>query len=186
MPATLPPLLLPALLALTLTACSTPTARQDVTSPYYKVPEDSLLELHQPVKIPPGTTRTWIQRGRAVSGFDRYWPSCNLEVGRLDRDQAQVIEPDRFVVRRSQFLREEVAGRMRPLRVASLRVAGMDDDGGHSMIFEGWHLWLESAEQPDVRRLTCRGAFADPWRAEPPSIEQIRAALGAVATLRLP
>ena len=61
-----------------------------------------------------------------------------------------------------------------------------DDDGGTSEVYEGYHLWLESSDQPDVRRLSCRGVYAMPAYAKPPSIAEIRAALGAIATLRLP
>jgi hypothetical protein len=121
-----------------------------------------------------------------VRAFDSFWPNCNFEVGRLDQENSQIIEPDRFTVRRSQFLTEEVVQRAEAVHLASLRLADGQDSGGHSMIYEGWHLWLESPDQPDVRRLTCRGVFADPHRADPPSIAEIRDALGDIATLLLP
>lgn len=172
--------------ALSLSACSTPTARQDESSPYYAVPQGSVLQLHRPIEIRPGSTRTWIQRGEVVRGFDRYWPNCSLEVSRLDHDNSQIVEPGGFTVTRSQFLREEVAILSHSVRVAALRLAAAEDSGGHSMIYEGWHLWLDHPDRPNVRRLTCRGVFADPADARPPSIDEIRAALGEVATLRLP
>jgi len=53
-------------------------------------------------------------------------------------------------------------------------------------MWQGCHLWLASAEQPDVRRLTCVGVDSVPFTARPPSIDQIRDALGTVATLHLP
>jgi hypothetical protein len=160
----------------------------DASSPFYKVPEGSVIALHQALELRPGTTRTWLQFGQAVgSSFDRYAPNCNFESWTIDHDRSRKILPGAFVVRRIQNVREEVVRVDAPRRFAALRLAdGGIDGGGPSMVYEGYHLWLENPQQPDVRRLTCRGAFADPWEAYPPSIEEIRAALGQLATLRLP
>lgn len=166
-------------------ACSTPTARKDQSSPYYAVPEGSVLQLNRTIEVPRGTTRIWIQRGRVVGNYDHYWPSCSFEVRTLDRDKIQVIESGQFTVTRHQFLRDEFAGSSQPLLVASLRLAAARNGNGHSMIFEGWHLWLNNPDQPNVKRLTCRGAFGNPAEVAPPSIDEIRAALGEVVTLQL-
>ena len=168
-----------------LSACSTPTARKDQGSPYYAVPEGSVLQLNQRIEVPRGTTRVRIQRGEVVGNYDHYWPSCSFEVRTLDHDERQIIEPGRFTVIRRQLLRDEFAGLSRPLRVASLRLASALNGNGHTMIFEGWHLWLDSPDQPNVKRLTCRGAFGSPAEVAPPSIDEIRAALGTVVTLEL-
>jgi hypothetical protein len=53
------------------------------------------------------------------------------------------------------------------------------------MIYEGYHLWLDSPSQPNVMRLTCRGVIDEPWKARRPSIAEIRASLGTLATLKL-
>ena len=45
---------------------------------------------------------------------------------------------------------------------------------------------LSSAEQPDVYRLVCRGGEDNPADAIPPSIQEMRRALGDYATLQLP
>lgn len=141
------------------------------------------LILHQEVVVPPERTRIFIQNGRIVgTGFDSYQVSCNLEVRKL-LEQAQRIEPDTFVVNRIQQFFEEVAA-WKPVRVASVGLAGADVDGGPSMIFRGWHLWLHSPTQPDVIRLTCRGAFAEPWEAYLPTFDEVQATLGSVATLK--
>jgi hypothetical protein len=54
------------------------------------------------------------------------------------------------------------------------------------MITRGVHLWFGSDTQPDVMRLTCRGGFDDPWRAQPPSIDEMRVVLGDYARIELP
>jgi hypothetical protein len=160
----------------------------DPSSPFYRVPEGSVVELRQALEVRPGTTRTWLQFGQALGGrFDRYAPNCNFEIWTIDHERSQHILPGDFVVRRVQNVREEVVRADAPLRLAAWRLAeGGIDGGGPSMVYEGYHLWLENPQQRDVRRLTCRGAFADPWEAYPPSIDEMRAALGKIATLRLP
>ncbi|MFN4262199.1 MAG: hypothetical protein ACK4IT_00855 [Thioalkalivibrionaceae bacterium] len=60
-----------------------------------------------------------------------------------------------------------------------------DYDDSPTRVFEGWHWYLRSDNQPDVYRLNCRGPYADPWEALPPSIDDIRQALGRVMTLEL-
>jgi len=142
------------------------------------------LTLHQTVRIPPGKARIYIQNGRVVgTGFDSYQASCSLEVRHLG-ERAQRIEPDTFVVNRIQQFFEEVASSgWAPARLAGLGLAGAAVDGGPSMIYRGWHFWLHSRRQPNVLRLSCRGVFADPWEADPPTFDEIAAALGDVATL---
>ena len=183
------PRLLPLLLAvaapLALAACAA-AVKGDVSSPYYAVPVGSTVELHRSVTIPPGRTRVFIQNGVVSTGFDSYRTSCALEITELDRDDPQIVEPDTFRVRDVQRISLEEVVEAAPLRLAALggllRVA---DDGGAPMVYEGWHLWLESPRQPGVRRLSCRGEFADVAVAEPPSIREIRDALGDLATLEL-
>jgi hypothetical protein len=60
------------------------------------------------------------------------------------------------------------------------------DDGGVMGMWRGYHLWLESEEQPDVLRMTCMGAFARVWEVRPPSLEDLRVVFGEVATVHLP
>ncbi len=145
------------------------------------------LILTQPVTIPPDHTRVYFQNGRVTgTTFDSYQPSCSLEVRDL-ADQPQRVAPDTFIVHHIQHFFEEVAAiRWRRQQLAGLALAGADVDASPSDIFEGWHFWLYSERQPRVLRLTCRGIFAEPWEARPPTHEEISAALGAVARLIKP
>jgi hypothetical protein len=54
------------------------------------------------------------------------------------------------------------------------------------LIQEGYHLWLADGPDPDVMRLTCLGMLDEMWRARPPTLDEVRAALGELATLELP
>ncbi len=58
--------------------------------------------------------------------------------------------------------------------------------GGQFMVMRMVHMKLESEEQPDLHRLTCRGALDDPPNALEVSINEMRVALGDKATIVLP
>lgn len=173
-----------------LLGCATLDATKDPASPFFVIPVGSTIELHQPLEILPGTARVWFQRGRVVAGHDWYAPSCNLEVRTLDRERIQRVTPGMFVIRRVQQMEERVELSQPEIQLAALglsgglRVGGLDD-GGMMGMWRGYHLWLESAEQPDVLRLTCMGVFADPWEVRPPDLDDLRGIFGAVATLHL-
>lgn len=168
-----------------ISGCALVTVPADPASPYYMVPEGSVIELHQPLRIPPGSTRVWLVRGQPAAGRDWYAPGCNLEIDTLDRERVQIVDPGVFEVSRVQRTSEHTSERAAGVVVAALG-AGFSWDSGDNRTWQGYHLWLHSDRQPDVRRLTCKGIYAEPWQATPPSIEVIRETLGAVASLRLP
>lgn len=173
--------------AVALAGCTTHMAQRTETS-LYKVPAGSVIRLAERIRIPAGRTRIWIQSGRIVgTGFNSFEPSCNVEVTRLDNTRDQYVEPGEFRVVRTQFLREAIAS-AEPVMVASAGplLAGAQDSGGDEFFYEGYHLWVENPLQPNVRRFTCRGLYGFPYETRPPNVEEIRAALGAVATLELP
>ncbi|MCU7906241.1 MAG: hypothetical protein KZQ76_10445 [Candidatus Thiodiazotropha sp. (ex Epidulcina cf. delphinae)] len=167
------------LLLCLLTACS--QTYQVDTDPYNLPAVGTRVVLKKPVTIEPGTTRLFLQQGEpmVLSEFDRYKPNCNFEISDLSA-VAQVIEPDGFLVIKVERLMVEVV-RRRDV-VTGLLPVGMDGQGT-PMVTRGIHLWFDSDRKADVMRLTCRGAFGDMWEARPPSIEEIRAALGEYAEL---
>jgi hypothetical protein len=54
------------------------------------------------------------------------------------------------------------------------------------MVTHSVHMWIGSDLQPNLMRLTCRGAFDDLPKADPPSIAEMQAALGNIAEIILP
>lgn len=178
------------LLAATLVGCAAMEATRDPASPFFVIPVGSVIEVHQPLEITPGSARIWFQRGRATVGRDWYTPSCNLEIRTLDRDRTQTVMPGTFVIRRVQLMEEWVERRQSEVQLAAVGFAGGllvgDYDGGPMGMWRGYHLWLQSDEQPDVLRMTCMGGFAPAWEAMPPSLEDLRAILGDFASVRLP
>lgn len=177
--------LLLAWVALILSGCALFEVKPDTASPFYAVPQGAVVEIHQPITIPAGNTRVWLQRGRVGVGQDWWYPACNLEVNTLDRERDQTIAPGRFEVVRvqpTQYTQLQTP----PAAVMPVGFRADYNGGGVTWMWLGQYLWLSSAEQPDVRRLTCLGVYSVPFTARPPSIDQIREALGTVATLHLP
>ncbi|MCP5313036.1 MAG: hypothetical protein H6955_05740 [Chromatiaceae bacterium] len=141
------------------------------------------LVLQQALKVPAGKARIYLQDGIAGSGFNSYKPHCALEVRRVDHD-GFTIEPDTFVITKVQSSVQEVVQRQ-PIVVASLvAMGGMDGGGGSNSYYDGYHFWLASDAQPDVRRMSCFGVYAVPADLYPPTIDEIRSALGEIAEIR--
>ena len=156
-------------------------------SVWSRVPEGASIRVEQRLPIAPGRTRVWLRGDGTSSSSSSGRPICGLEVRGLDREAVQFIEPGVFEVTRVQNMWTQVV-RMPAEPGVRFRLAGMDGggSGGTPMIYEGYHLWLENPEQPGVMRMTCIGVFADMWEARPPTVADIRASLGSLATLELP
>jgi hypothetical protein len=54
------------------------------------------------------------------------------------------------------------------------------------MYFEEVRMTLRSDKPSDIRNLTCRGVLTDPGWVEPPTLAEIREALGQHATIKVP
>lgn len=167
-----------------LGGCALVSMPGDTSSPFFRVPHGSVLEIHEPVRIPPGRATVWLQRGGVAAGQDWWHPGCSIEVRTLDREAVQTVQPGLFAVHRVQQVEWSAA----PSPVGTVMVASLGSvhSAGERWLWLGYHLSLESAAQPDVMRLTCVGAYARAFEVRPPSIDEIRAALGRVATLHLP
>jgi hypothetical protein len=142
------------------------------------------LTLHQPVTMPAGRTRVFFVNGRVRTSGATYDTSCALEVRRIDRERSRQIAAGLFRVTRVQPYWTQMAAVPNP-ETPVVRLAGHDGgDGGdgNAMIRSGYQFDLRGND-PDVRRLTCLGALADPAYADPPTLADIDAALGTVATL---
>jgi len=79
-------------------------------------------------------------------------------IGPVRRRPNTAIQADTFVISGVQGSKQQVVS-AEPVRLAGLLLAdGMDDGGGGSSSnYEGYHFWLTSAHQPNVRRLRCHG-----------------------------
>ena len=155
---------------------------------WIEIAPGSTLRLHQPIRIPEGRARVWLVNGRLSRNSANYRTSCALEVRRLARDGPQTMPAGAIRITRIQNYWTEVAAAMPPVSGdIGLRLASYGDSGdsGYSMIRTGYHFWLDDSVNPNLRRLTCLGVLADPPEADPPSLAEIDAALGGLATIEV-
>ncbi len=151
------------------------------------------LTINEQISIKPENTRVFIQDGIVVSQFNHYKHNCNLEVRKRDDNNFQFINPGSYRIHSIQNTLEQVV-RFNPGetvnlafldsegQIPGLLLAGVDDSP--SDIYLGMHFYLEG-EDSNIMRLSCRGALAPPWDAQPPTLAEIRQALGNLATLQM-
>lgn len=176
---------------LLLTGCGGSSPVLESPGAAYRELTGATLVLNREILVPAGRARVFIQDGGTSAGghsrvsgsFDHYRPHCGLEVRHVDH-AGFTIRPDEFRITRVQGTLQQVVSRA-PLRVAGLSLVsgGMDGDGS-AAYHEGYHFWLMSATQPEVRRMSCYGTFAEPPDLAPPTLDEIARALGDVAELR--
>ncbi|MCP3869064.1 MAG: hypothetical protein GY703_13375 [Gammaproteobacteria bacterium] len=163
---------------LLLSGCSSLTEVPE-GSPFSPLEPGSVLELHRVLEIAPGTTRVFLQRGKIIekSAINAFDTSCDIEVKDL-LAEVQVIEKDTFTVVREEFGQEAV------VEWSGVKLALMGNwlGGGYS-IHRYRRIWLHSEQQPQVMRLTCRGAWEEVVRATPPTLPEIKITLGKVLSI---
>jgi hypothetical protein len=171
-----------ALLALLLTGCQFPP-QHGGNSTTFNVPGGSTLTLNQALTIPPHSLKIYIQNGRLGFGPNEYYPFCKFELRQL-KDTSQVVQPGAFEIYQTRRASGLMAGIPRRTRLAGLESFDIED-GKPSPVLYSIQLFLRSATQPDVYKLSC-GHLQDPgFTARYPSLQEIREALGNVFTLQV-
>jgi hypothetical protein len=136
----------------------------DVGSPYYVIPEGSMLIINKELSVPPGSAHVDFQDGAMVPSTGKYQPSCSLMVNSKLSDTPQPIMPDDIRITRSTMQEASVS---EPTITNFIRI-----------------LYLQSEKQPQITLLTCHQRDG-PVRGMPVTVEQIRQALGNYITLKL-
>lgn len=160
------------------------TERQvrDERSPWFRITAGSVVELNQSLEVPAGSTRIFLQHGRVIgkSQLDHYYPNCNFEVRQLD-SIPRWIRSGEFFVTGVQWGEEQVV-EWHGVRITH-RFWGSPFSDDSPSVYRYYHYRLESLDQPNLLRLTCRGGLADRHRADLPSLQEIRDALGDIASI---
>lgn len=171
---------------LLLTACGPLLIRDDARGTY--VPAQlGTFELLKEVTVRSGRTRIYLQGGAVVFGVNEFLPHCQLEVNTL-KDAPRAIVPDTFTLTRVTTRTDQVV-QAAPLRLAALesfRTTHFYERGsGEIRRMYTYVFFLHSDRQPDVRALTCGGAFDTPGLAERPTLGEIADSLGSYGSLQL-
>lgn len=169
--------------AVLLSACQT-RVREAADGPWLEIPPGSRLILNRSISVPQDRARVFFRGGRVLSVGANVGPSCGIEVRTIPRDGPYTIAPGTFTITRVQDYWTQVA-RHPAAAIVRLQLASSTDGGGTPLIQEGYHLWLSGPSDSNVMRLTCLGMLDDMWRARAPTLAEVHAALGAIATLEL-
>ncbi len=142
----------------------------------------SIVQINQPLEIPTGEARVYIQFGKVIAkrgGLDRFSTYCSVLMQDLHvpGEPLLTVSPGRFEVRETRQSNDRY-NNSRILVASSMWVG----EGLPSNTFFTLEMRLKSAEQPDVRSLFCvkesslRGSHY-------PTIEDIRIALEDAVTI---
>lgn len=183
---TVPYPLLVLVLVAVLPGCQT-QVKEAAQGPWIRVQPGGTLTLNRPIPVPQDRARVFFRDGRLQHTGANLGPSCGIEIRTISRDGPHVIPAGSFTITRIQNYWTQVAQRdpWRDADPVRLQLASAPDSGGTPLIQEGYHLWLGGGPDADVMRLTCLGLLDEMWRALPPTLYEIRAALGGLATLDL-
>jgi hypothetical protein len=154
------------------------------SSHFFSVKQGSRLVLNRALTIPPNQVSVYVQNGEVKSqpDVDFYYPNCKFELYSISEQQRRV-EPDTFRVHRVVDERNEVSLGQRTYAPLGGAV-GLSMGDAPQVYNYTTVMYLESALQPDVFRITCQhweDVFFDKYL----SIEQMRQAMGGVFTLEL-
>jgi hypothetical protein len=168
-----------------IAGCQT-LVRESMETGWVEVPAGSTLTLNRPVSIPPGRARVFLtDRGARGAGGGT---SCVLEVRRIDHEGSQSISAGEIQITHVQNYVALVSSRVPtqgPGEGVRFQLASHGDSGGSQMIRPGYHFWLDDSHDPNLMRMTCLGRLDDPAYTRAPTLAEIRAVLGDVATLKV-
>lgn len=168
--------------SLLLTGCQRSSTVRDPGSRSWVLLDGAQLQVRQALPVSAGKARVFVQDGFVTGGFDNYRTHCAFEIESVDHNGV-TIEPDTFQILRVQRSLVRVV-QAQPLMVAGLSLAfGGIEGGGSGSFHEGFHFWIYSERQPEVMRMSCYGVYAQPYELEPPTLVEIRRALGGLAEI---
>lgn len=167
-----------------LYSCSSlQTGDRDNQPGYYPAP-GSKITLHQPLKVLADRAGLYIQNGENKGGaHSRFEPFCYIRFLNVEQ-RPRTILADTFVVQSSRIETRLVASNqpdLAPFRHIAYRLV----DNSPSDILEVVTMRIHSAKQPGVYLLECGGVEDHPANVEPPTINEIRRAMGRIMSLQM-
>lgn len=164
----------------------------DPASPYYIPSPGSIVTIHQHLEVPAGETRLFMQSGKIVGkgGLSEFEVNCNFEINTLTQ-QPRYIAPGAYTITRTTRSRESIVQGpvLAPMQLASvslgIRMGQIHNPDGPPMMFELVEMYLKADKPSDIRQLACRGAIDEPYEMELPTLQEMRRALGAYASIQV-
>ena len=178
--------------------CITPVTAIALTSSvtFYtsstQVPEGSSVAINQPLTIESGNSKVYMQRGQAMSRIEHpYEPYCYFATKRPKAEMkiTATLQPTAFTVVKEYRRRDQTASL--PYDVATSVSIGVSIGSGTWLArAEGgpqnlnYYMKLSNDSQSPVTALVC-GVYAQPDERGIPTIDEIRTAVGSLATITI-
>lgn len=181
------------LLAALVAGCQSLTSyRDDPDSPYYLVPQGARLMLNRELTFAPRQLSLYVQNGQVhdtMRGVRHYEPFCKFELAQHSDARRSVGPVTMTVTDTRQYRMDLPFAGAAPLHYAQLSLGpfaqGFDGSGGSPILSFVTRMDLDSAEEPQIFRLTCARWFY-PEMEYQITASQIRNTLAPLFTLRLP
>jgi hypothetical protein len=144
--------------------------------------------LHADIIIPPGQLRASFQGGKLLNGASEFEPRCELELRNFS-EEPQTIHAGTFTVEKVRGLDRYVARPEKNIQLAALGfgLGGVQLGTGtdSQWYMRTYHMTLLSETHEEVPALICGGAYNYAFYVRYPGIQEINAALGDHAVLKL-
>jgi hypothetical protein len=174
-----------------LFGCQAGGVRSTAGAPYDLNLVGAQLLIEQPLTVPAGQARVFLQDGGVVGErglgrgrYDLYRPHCALEIDSVDHN-GHTVPPGSFQITRVERNIVSVV-RWEGVQLAATSLAFNPWSGRADRYHDGYHFWLAADRPTEVRRLSCYGVYARPPDLYPPTLDEINRALGAAGAIRGP
>ena len=141
--------------------------------------------LHADIIIPPGQLRASFQGGKLLNGASEFEPRCELELRNFS-EEPQTIHTGTYTIGTVRGMDRYVLRPDEKMLVAAAGILQLASDSGDSQWYmRTYHMKLQSDEQEEVPVLICGGAYDYAFYVRYPDLQEINAALGDHAVLKL-
>jgi hypothetical protein len=170
--------------ALSLAACTTGPQVGERQNLFRALPGSEFI-LHKGIVIPPGRLRVSFQGGKLSYGASEFEPRCELELRHFS-EEPQTIHPGTY---RIDSVRGQDRYTLHPdekILLAAADVLQLASDGGDSQWYMNtYRMKLQSDVHADAPTLICGGAYNFAFYIRYPDLQEMQAALGDYAQLKL-
>jgi hypothetical protein len=177
-------IIFPVLVALSLAACKVGMLAGTGTTLFGALP-GSEFTLHADIIIPPGQLRASFQGGALSYGASEFEPRCELELRNFS-EEPQTIHAGTYTIGSVRGLDRYVLRPEESILVATADVLQLASDSGDSQWYmRTYHMKLQSEEHEEVPVLICGGAYNYAFYVRYPDLQEMLAALGNYAVIKL-
>ncbi len=171
------------LVALSLAACRAGLQLRTGDTLFHTLPGSEFI-LHADIIIPPDKLRASFQGGKLLNGASEFEPRCELELRNFS-EEPQTIHAGTYIIDKVRGLDRYVARPVENIQLAAAGVLQLGTGTDSQWYMRTYHMTLLSDGHEEVPALICGGAYNYAFYVRYPDLQDILAALGEFATLKI-